>query len=289
MTVPVDLHIHSRHSDGTFTPTELVKMASAQGFKAIALADHDSISGIDEAIAAGEEFGVELIPAVELSIEVKNYNDVHLLAFLLDYKDKSFNERLNSFRERRDRRGEEIIARINNKLANNGKGSISFSEVVAGSDGALGRPHIARVLISRGYVSDMNQAFDEYLIPCDVPKEYFPAEEAIKEIHRIGGVAVLAHPTTITKDRTMLREVIGMMVAFGLDGLEAYNTLATIDDSEFLLAIARRHKLIVTGGSDFHGNEGEGLLGIRDNRFPLDYRLVESLKDRVAEKKSTEP
>ncbi|MBT0664415.1 PHP domain-containing protein [Geobacter pelophilus] len=289
MTAPVDLHIHSRHSDGTFSPTELVKMASAQGFKAIALADHDSISGIDEAIAAGEEFGVELIPAVELSIEIKNYHDVHLLAFFLDHKDKSFNERLNSFRERRDRRGEEIIARINDKLANNGKGSISFSEVVAGSDGALGRPHIARVLISRGYVTDMNQAFDEYLIPCDVPKEYFPAEEAIKEIHRIGGLAVLAHPTTISKDRSKLREVIGMMVAFGLDGLEAYNTLATIDDSEFLFAIARRHKLIVTGGSDFHGNEGEGLLGIRDNRFPLDYRLVESLKDRVAEKKSNQP
>lgn len=280
MNLPVDLHIHSRYSDGIFTPAELVEMAYTQGFTAIALADHDSVSGIDEAIAAGKIRGVELIPAVELSVEFKKHHDVHLLAFYIDHHDTEFNLRLDSFRERRDKRGYEIITRINNKLEQAGKGSITYDEVIEGSDGALGRPHIARVLISRGYVADMNDAFDNYLVPCNVPKEYFPAEEAIQEIHRIGGLAVLAHPTTITKDRTSLREITGMLVASGLDGIEAYNSLATIDDAEFLNAIARRHRLVVTGGSDFHGSDGDNMLGIRDNRFPIDYRLVQALKER---------
>ena len=281
MKAPVDLHIHSRYSDGTFAPAELVVMASGQGFKAIAIADHDSISGIDEAIAAGAINGVELIPAVELSIAIKGHHDVHLLAYFINHHDGNFNDRLNSFRHRRDQRGQEILARINDKLASEGKFGINFDEVAKTSDGSLGRPHIARVMLARGYVTDMNDAFDNYLIPCNLPKEYFPADDAIREIHRIGGVAVLAHPTTISKDRTVQREVIGMMVALGLDGIEAYNTLATIDDSEFLLAIARRHNLVVTGGSDFHGNDGETRLGIRENRFPLDYRLVESLRKRI--------
>lgn len=282
MYAPVDLHVHTRHSDGTFTPAEVVRMAGDQGFKAIAIADHDSVSGIDEAVAAGTAGGIEVIPAVELSIEIAGHHDVHLLAYFIDHRDAPFNDRLDRFRERRERRGEAIIARINEKLASERKGSITYEEVVEGSDGALGRPHIARVLIARGYASDMNDAFDNYLVPCDVPKEYFSADEAIREIHRIGGVAVLAHPTSISRDRTVLREVIGSMVALGLDGLEAYCTLATIDDADFLVAIARRHRLVVTGGSDFHGNETENSLGIADARFPIDYRLVAALKERLS-------
>lgn len=274
----VDLHIHTRHSDGVFTPSEIVQMAYRQGFKAIAIADHDSISGVNEAVAAGIIQGVEVVPAVELSIELNSHSDVHLLAYFLDHHDPEFNARLDFFREKRDRRGHEIIARINEKLAKEGREGVSYDEVIEGSDGALGRPHIARVLMAKGYVNGMNDAFDNYLVPCDVPKEYFPADVAINEIHRIGGVAVLAHPTTISPDRTVVREAIGMLVALGLDGIEVYNSLATIDDAEFLLAITRRYHLAITGGSDFHGIEGEPILGIRDNKFTLEYNLVESLK-----------
>ena len=282
MNGPVDLHIHTRLSDGYYTPTEIVEMAAGQGFRAIAIADHDSISGIDEAIAAGKIHGVELIPAVELSIEVKGHHDVHLLAYFIDHKDHHFNKRLEHFRERRDRRGREIISRINSKLAAENRGAITFEEVLVGSDGALGRPHIARALISRGYVTDMNAAFENYLIPCDVPKEYFAADEAIMEIHRIGGLAVLAHPTSISRDRTVLREAIGTMVTVGLDGLEAFNCMASMEEADFLQGIARRHRLVVTGGSDFHGNSDETALGFADGRFIIDYRLVESLKERVS-------
>jgi len=281
---PVDLHTHSRYSDGTRTPAELVEMASLQGLKAIALSDHDSTGGIDEAIAAGSRLGIEIIPSVELSVEVRNYHDVHILGYYIDHNDSDFKARLDQFRTRRDRRGQEIIGRINEKLASQGKGEIIYQEVLAGSDGALGRPHIARVLMAKGYVASMEEAFDNYLVPCNVPKQYFPIEEALCEIHRIGGLAVLAHPTSISRDRTLLREIIGGLASLGLDGLEAYNTLASLDESEFLLAISRRHLLTITGGSDFHGNEGEDRLGIEGNRFPIDYRLVEGLKERLSRK-----
>jgi predicted metal-dependent phosphoesterase TrpH len=127
----------------------------------------------------------------------------------------------------------------------------------------------------------MENAFDDFLVPCNVPKEYFAADEAIREIHRIGGLAVLAHPTSITRDRTMLRELIAELIRYGLDGLEAMNNMASIDETDFLSAIARRHGLLVTGGSDFHGNSDEEL-GICDGRHPVDYRLVEALKERLA-------
>ncbi len=285
MYSPVDLHTHSRYSDGTRTPEELAEMAYAQGFKAIALSDHDSTCGVDEALDAGKRLGIEIIPSVELSVEIRNYHDVHILGYFIDHSDTAFNARLNQFRVKRDCRGQEIIGKINAKLTSMGKGEIRYQEVVAESDGALGRPHIARVLMTKGYVASMEDAFENYLVPCNVPKQYFPVEEAICEIHRIGGLAILAHPTSISRDRALLREIIGELTNQGLDGLEVYNTLASQDESEFLLALARRHQLAVTGGSDFHGNEGEVRLGIEGNRFPIDYRLVEGLKKRLLSRK----
>jgi hypothetical protein len=281
MTDRVDLHTHSRHSDGTLSPVELLEMAAGNGFRAIALADHDAVSGIGEALEAGNRLGVEVIPAVELSVELRGNEDVHLLGFFIDHTDPRFLEKLALFCKRRDRRGEEILAKINERLAETGKRGIGYEEVTVDADGALGRPHIARVLVAKGYAASMENAFDEFLVPCNVPKEYFAADEAISEIHRIGGLAVLAHPTSITRDRTMLRELIAELIRHGLDGLEAMNNMASIDETDFLLGIARRHGLLVTGGSDFHGNSDEEL-GIDDGRHPVDYRLVEALKERLA-------
>lgn len=282
MYLPVDLHTHTRHSDGSLTPSELVLLAAAQGVKAVAISDHDSTAGIDEAVACGELNGIEVIPAVELSVEIRSYSDVHLLGYFINHNDPSFQKKLESFRVRRDSRGQEIIARINEKLAGEGKGCISYEEVLAESDGALGRPHVARVLLAKGFSSGMEDAFDRYLVPCNVPKEYFPVAEAISEIHRIGGLALLAHPTSISRDYEVLREVIGEMVRLGLDGIEVYNTMATLADADFLLGLAVRHRLAVSGGSDFHGNNGEKLLAIEGGRFTLDYRLVEGLKERLS-------
>jgi predicted metal-dependent phosphoesterase TrpH len=284
MLFPVDLHTHTCHSDGRLTPSQLVLLAAAQGLKALAIADHDSTGGIDEAMACGNLNGIEVIAAVELSVETRGHSDVHLLGYFINHHDSCFQDKLEAFRVRRDSRGREIIVRINEKLAGEGKGRISYEEVLAESAGALGRPHVARVLVEKGFSKGMEDAFDRYLVPCNVPKEYFPVDEAINEIHRIGGLALLAHPTSISRDYEVLRGVIAEMVRLGLDGIEVYNTMATLTDAEFLLGLAMRHRLAVSGGSDFHGNNGEELLAIEGGRFSLDYRLVDGLKERLRQR-----
>ncbi|MSM38647.1 MAG: PHP domain-containing protein [Geobacter sp.] len=279
----IDLHLHSCHSDGTLTPAQVASMAADQGLMAIALADHDTVSGIDECISSGERHRIEVIPAVELSVEYGGYRDIHLLGYFIDHRDTSFLEKLEQFRVRRMQRGAEIIDRINGKLRQEGKPCISYADVLSQSVEALGRPHIARVLVAQGCASSMEDAFDRYLIPCDVPKLYFPLHEAISEIKRIGGLSVLAHPTSITRDRSLLRELLIAFTGLGLDGLETYNTLCSADERDFLLGIARHYRLAVTGGSDFHGNEDDDRMGIGGNRGPITYELVQKLKERLDE------
>lgn len=197
MPTTIDLHVHTCHSDGLCTPTEVVAQAAQRRLHAIAIADHDSVSGIDEAIDAGNRLNVEVIPAVELSVQFEGYHDVHLLGYLINHRDATFGRRLAEFRRRRQERGRRIIDRINEKLGEERQAPVHYDDIAA-TDGSLGRPHIARLLMARGIARDMQDAFNRYLVPCDVPKEYFPMDEAISEIVRIGGIPVLAHPHSIT-------------------------------------------------------------------------------------------
>jgi len=278
----VDLHIHSTFSDGVRTPTELVEMACSIGLRAIALADHDAVEGIDEALAAGSACNLEVLPAVEFSVAFGPYRDVHLLGYLLDHRDPLLLEALKEFRQRRETRGEAIVERINEKLAGEGKGPISSAEATALAGGALGRPHIAQVLMAKGYVQDMQDAFSRYLIPCDVPKRYFPAEEAFATIRRLGGVAVLAHPVSITNEREKLGGVLEELCAMGLDGVEAYNNICGEQESAYLRSFAEKRGLIWTGGSDYHGIEEGISMGSGRGTMAVPYSCVESLK-RVKE------
>lgn len=283
----VDLHVHSVHSDGVRTPAELVEMAARKGLQAIALSDHDSVTGMDEALAAGTMHGVEVIPAIELSVEFKGHHDVHLLGYFIDYRDEAFQEKLSLFRTRRDERGRAIIDRINAKLAQERKGGITYEEVHALSGEALGRPHIARVLVARGFARDVQDAFERYLLPCNVPKTYFPMDEALAEIRRIHGVSVLAHPTTISANRTILKGVIAELAAMGLDGIEVFNNLCYTDDMMFLESLAGRFGLVKTGGSDFHGIEKDIEMGSGRGSLAVTYRWVEELKRRRAEREGS--
>jgi len=274
----IDLHLHSNYSDGVRTPGELVAAAKGLGLKAIALADHDTVDGIDEALAAGAEYGLEVLPALELSVAFGPYRDVHLLGYLLDHRDPELLATLNEFREKRETRSEAIIDRINQKLALEGRNPIEYQEAAALAGGALGRPHIAQVLVAKEYVGNMQDAFTRYLVPCDVPKRYFPVEEALAIVRRLGGVAVLAHPTSITDERTALTRVLDELCALGLDGLEAYNNLATEQESAYLRAYAERNGLVWTGGSDYHGIE-EGIgIGTGRGSMAVPYSCVEALK-----------
>jgi hypothetical protein len=278
MTRCVDLHVHSIYSDGTLSPVELVKMAAERSLAAIAIADHDSVDGIDEALEAGARLGVEVVPAVELSVEFRSYEDIHLLGYWINHRDSDFREKLVKFRRRRDDRGQAIIERINAKLARERKRRISYEEVVAMADGALGRPHIARVLIEHGHVPNVAEAFKRYLEPCNVPKLYFPMAEALAEVRRIGGVSVLAHPTSISEDRTVLRGLVHEFTELGLDGLEAFNNMCYADDMLYLEELARENRLTLTGGSDFHGFEDDVEMGIGRGGLAVQYRWVEALK-----------
>ncbi|RPJ09228.1 MAG: PHP domain-containing protein [Deltaproteobacteria bacterium] len=280
MQSQVDLHIHSLYSDGVYAPSALVEMAAHKGLRAIALADHDSVGGIEEALAAGERCNVEVIPAIELSVEFNKLNDIHLLGYYIDHRDPAFLDKLALFRQRRDERGRLIVARINEKLEREKKGCITYGEVDALAVDALGRPHIAQILVAHGLARDIRDAFDSYLVPCNVPKLYFPLVDALAEIRRLNGVAVLAHPTTITEDRRALKDLIFQLSALGLDGIEVINNASSNDDMMFLQSLARHMGLVITGGSDFHGFESDIEMGSGRGLLSLPYDMVEAVKLR---------
>jgi predicted metal-dependent phosphoesterase TrpH len=264
----IDLHVHSNYSDGALSPAQLVQRAKNLGLSTIAIADHDSVAGVAEGKSAGLENGIHVIPAVELSVQYKSLLDVHLLGFGIDYTDLVLVEKLNEFRERREHRNIEILDRVNEKLRSEGLEQIPLDEVLAHAREVIGRPHIARALLDRGYVKNMEDAFRRYLIPCNVPKFYWPVQDALPMINRLGGIAVLAHPTSISSDREELRVIITELASMGLNGIEVYNNMAQPDEMEFLRRLAGKLDLLITGGSDFHGMEegiemGKGRGGIR--------------------------
>ena len=266
----IDLHVHSTCSDGLLSPGEVVKKAAAEGVTLLALADHDSIAGVQTAISAGKMTGVTVLAAVELSVEYHQYHDVHLLGFGINSGDPRLSALLAKFQERRETRGERIVERINDKLAGEGRAPIAVAAVQALAGGALGRPHIARVLMEAGYVREMEDAFARYLEPCNVPKEYFPVADAISEIHRVGGVAVLAHPQSVSVDMALIRRIVGELKSLGLDGIEAHNTMGSNNDALALERLAMDLGLLTTGGSDFHGFGDDSPMGtIRGVPIPV--------------------
>jgi len=249
----VDLHSHTLFSDGSLTPPQLVQLARANGVRALAVTDHDHIGGIDEALAVGDTAGVEIIPGIELSVSYAEFEDIHLLAYYFAWHDPHFEARLESFRVARETRAERILERINAKLVGAGHEPISYETVKAQVQGAFGRPHIATALIEGGYVPDMHTAFREYLIPCNVPKYYMPADEAMALVRQARGLSAVAHPRYITADRVRLRQVIQELRAMGLDGVEAYHSDHGSEERLYFIRLANELSLLITGGSDYHG------------------------------------
>lgn len=264
----IDLHLHSSCSDGVLEPEKLVDAARLAGLGVIALCDHDSVSGVARAVEAGRKLGVEVLAGVELSVVWRDWHDVHLLGYAMDITAPELADRLAAFARRRANRNREIVLSINRLLEQKKLQPLTFDEVECLAEGVMGRPHIARALISRGYASTMEDAFARYLVPCDVPKTYWAMAEAIATIRRAGGVAVLAHPTSISNDLSILETIITELSVLGLDGLEVYNSMATEQEAAFLQGLANRLRLLVTAGSDFHGIDpvdciGKGRGGIR--------------------------
>lgn len=281
----IDLHIHSSYSDGAYPPSELISMAAQLGIKAIAIADHDSVSGVTEAVSFGQRYGIEVIPAVELSVQFDSFQDVHLLGYGINYRNETFLGRIFDFRNRREHRNNEIVERVNTQLIAEGRDVITIDEVLAFAHDAIGRPHIARVLLDHKYVSNLEDAFQHYLIPCNIPKSYWEMENAIHEIHRIGGVAVLAHPTSISKDLQELRRVILKLKDKGLDGIEVFNNMGWPQEIEFLRRLAAELDLLATAGSDFHGIEVGIEIGKGREGICFDSSLLAPLITKIQERR----
>jgi len=279
----IDLHIHSNFSDGAFSPTDLVKMAKEQNLVCISIADHDSVAGLNDGLRASETLGIEFIPGIEISVQFNSWHDVHLLGYGINFNDCHFLEKLTDFREKRKSRNVDILAKVNNCLRLEGRQEIDVDEVLIHAKDAIGRPHIARALLERGYAKNIEDSFQRYLVPCNIPKYYWPIEDAITEIKRLRGIAVLAHPTSITTDRQQLCNIITELKALGLDGIEVFNNMAHAHEMEFLRRRTEESGMLVTAGSDYHGIEegliiGRGRSGIRFHDTllpPIKKRLLE--------------
>ncbi|MFZ5453779.1 MAG: PHP domain-containing protein [Thermodesulfobacteriota bacterium] len=278
MTDYVDLHTHSTASDGSYPPAEVVRLAKDAGLKAMALTDHDTVDGLAEALAAGEELGVEVIPGVEISTRYAG-DTMHILGYFLDFRSGRLAERLAVLQQARKDRNPKIIAKLN---ALGIPVTIEQVERLSGG-GQVGRPHIARALLESGYVTTMQQAFDIYLKnggKAYVAKYRFPPAEALGMIREAGGVPVLAHPFTLELGSAgALRDLLRDLQALGLAGIEVFYADHSPEQEALYLKLAAELGLLVTGGSDFHGdNKPEVSLGKIRSKNRLTYDLVMALK-----------
>ena len=260
----VDLHIHSTASDGKYPPEEIVRKAAALGLRYIALADHDSVDGIPPAIKAARAFPrLTFIPGVEISTDVPE-GEIHVLGYFIDYSSKSLADTLKRFRTSREGRARGMVARLGELGL-----PVDFERVreIAG-DGAIGRPHVAQAMLEKGYIENFKEAFDKYIGrdgPAYVERDKMTPAEAVALVLRSGGIPVLAHPFT-AKDPARW---VNTLKAAGLVGIEAYYKDNTSQNTRSMLALAGKYGLIATGGSDFHGIENSGEVGLGGVDVPL--------------------
>lgn len=282
----VDLHSHTHFSDGTLSPEDLVKNAKELGLAALAITDHDTTKGIPQGLQAGQELGVEVIPGVEISA-LYDKGTLHILGYFINHNDEILQSKLQEFIDARNKRNPQILE----KLAALGF-ELDIDEVRTFAEGnVINRPHIARAMLNRGYVDNIQEAFDRFLAqggPAYMPKEVFTPEESIAIIHQAGGLAVLAHPDQLKAgsiDATI--NEIRRFAQMSIDGVEAYHGTCKPEHSEPYAAIANELGLFVTGGSDFHGDTKHNNLGEVSGLPHLPYELVEKMKAHLHLKNET--
>ncbi|MBE5978666.1 MAG: PHP domain-containing protein [Paenibacillaceae bacterium] len=270
----IDLHVHSNASDGTLTPASVVELAAQKGLSAIALTDHDTIEGIPEALEAAKSLPLEVIPGIELSC-VYLGEEIHILGLYVDLADKNFITETDTLKDIRMMRNTEMIHRFQNAGID-----ITLSEVQAGNpDTVITRAHFARVLLEKGYVKNMDQAFKKYLSysgPYCPRKEKITPEHAMKILRDCKASPVLAHPYQYHLGDKKTEELVSYLKEMGLHGLEVYHSSNNQYESGKLKKLAKKYQLFPTGGSDFHGTNkpdidlGTGRGGLRISALLLD-------------------
>ncbi len=277
----IDLHTHSRFSDGSDQPEALIEIAARAGCTTIALTDHDTVGGVAIAQAKGAELGVNVIAGVELSCHTPN-RTVHLLGYFLDVSDISFQEHLEAQRDLRNRRNQVLIERLNVLGL-----AITMDQVLehVGNE-SVGRPHVAAALVANGYCETIDEAFRRWLsqgAPGYVERQELPVEEGIAWIKAAGGVASWAHPMTPKEYAdTDLQPDLELMVSAGLVGLECWYSRYEASQRTRLTKLARKAGLIPTGGSDYHGTfKADIALGVGQGDLRVPDEVVDELKSRL--------
>lgn len=284
----IDLHVHSNHSDGLLTPSELVERAKVLGITALALTDHDTGSGNAEALQAGERFGVEVIAGIELSANCLGV-EVHILGFGVDRCDEAIDATLKELRESRDKRLTVIISRLNDLGV-----PISSEEVRReAAGGVIGRLHIARALHRRRAVGSVREAFALYLGRggrAFAERKKLESGAAIDLIRRMGGVAVLAHPGSVERENPLsLPAILEKLIGEGLTGIETQYTSHNHDQIARYAQFARESGLLETGGSDFHRPDPDGpRMGTGTGRVKVTGEMLERLTEAIAKRRGNQ-
>jgi predicted metal-dependent phosphoesterase TrpH len=274
-----DLHLHSCFSDGTWQPEDLAVQGRRLGLKVMALTDHDSVEGCERMGQACAGLGVEFITGVELTAE-QDGNEIHILGYFVDTRNQALLDEIAKFQVVRQDRIREIVARLNRlKIPLEAEKVFTLANCRS-----PGRPHVARALVKAGECGTLDEAFERFLKknkPAWVPKYKMSAQHAIELIHKVGGLAVMAHPGLNRTD-----DVIPAIVGCGLDGIECFHSKHSTAMMQHYLKLAEHHHLLVTGGSDCHGmSKGRQMLG----SVKLPFIYVRKLKERWLERQGGAP
>nr|BBH89568.1 PHP-like protein [Thermosporothrix sp. COM3] len=278
----VDLHTHSTASDGLYSPTILLEKAQEAGLHVLALTDHDTTNGLDEAAEAARARDIEFIPGIEINTTVGK-SEIHVLGYYLEYKRPEFQATIKILRDARELRGKRMVELLNENGIN-----ISWDRVRELAAGAVGRPHVAQALVEAGYVQSVAEAFDQYIGSgriAYVPRYKLSPADAVRLIASANGLPVMAHPVSLP-GLDELRNWLPELCHAGLVGLESYYGDYSDEDVQALLALAKEYNLIPTGGTDFHG---PGIHPTPLGARYVPYESVERLKEAAAKRKGQNP
>lgn len=268
----IDLHIHSRHSDGKFTVDQIMNEAKSRSIRLLAITDHDSIIGQPHAVTVAKDAGICYVCGVELNVTFSHPAfregrpfSLDFLGYQFDPNNEALKRKLDLMAKYREERAEKILDNLNKEFEKEGVGKLSqfdFKDIEASVDGVLGRPHIADYLVKKQVVKTRQEAFDKYLVKCDVPKYPLYLEDASKLVRDAGGKLVLAHPNdphgtslvTLTNSLTEQTQIVHDSMLSLIDGIECWHSRHDTATSQHYITFARLHGLIMTGGSDCHQN-----------------------------------
>lgn len=273
----IDLHTHTTASDGLLTPEQLIEKAREAGVQVLAVCDHDSTDGLNAAMAAGARVGIEVIPAVEINTDI-DHGEVHVLGYYIDQHQRWLQEFLGKLRDGRVNRARQMVEKLKAVGIH-----IDFGRIRELAQGAIGRPHVAQVIVEAGAAKSIAEAFDLYIGrhgPAYVERLKVAPEEAVQVVLKAGGIPVLAHPGWGFHE-----VLIPGLVQAGLEGVEVYYPDHSPAMQAHFLSIAKEHNLLVTGGTDYHGEGFATRVPIGSQYVPPE--VIEKLKERYAAKRKT--